>query len=70
MTVQVRIEHCNETVPKTLIVNTVEQATGKIVSSIPIGPGIQRVIPIYDTVRIEIIEAGNEFDREIFEESE
>lgn len=54
MTVQVKIEHTNETVAKNLRVDLIEG--DKVVDSLPIGPGGQRTFMIHGKRWIRITE--------------
>jgi hypothetical protein len=55
MTISVKIEHCNETVPKYLLVETFED-NGKLLSSLPIGPGGVRHVTVYGKQVIHVTE--------------
>lgn len=60
MTVQVRIEHTNETVPKNLMVVTRHQ-DGTVLSTTFIGPGGQRMVQIGDGMTVEVAESEIEY---------
>lgn len=60
MTIQVKIEHCNETIPTYLMVQVLDQDGGNVLQELPIGPGLCRHFTLHDAQVLKIMEMSVE----------